>query len=50
MNEHFVKLIKDLAAPTLARIITRTEVKMNKKDVATKSVANPFIGAVKITT
>lgn len=29
-------------------ILTETEVRMNKKDVATKSVANTFIGATKV--
>ena len=50
MNEHFVKLIKGLNKPTLAKIITRTEVKMNKKDIDTKSKQNPYSGAVKVTT
>ena len=50
MNEHFVKLIKNLDKPTMAKIITRTEVKMNKKDIKTKTIQNPYVGAVKVTT
>jgi len=50
MYTNFVETIQALTAPTTARLITRTEVKMNKKDVATKSIANPYLGAVKITT
>ena len=50
MNEHFVELIKNLDRPTLAKIITRTDVKMNKKDVLTKTIQNPYIGVVKVTT
>lgn len=50
MNTKHIELIKSLKGPTLARIITRTDVKMNKKDVETKSIANPYVGAVKVTT
>ena len=50
MNEHFVELIKGLDKPTMAKIITRTEVKMNKKDIKTKTIKNPYVGAVKVTT
>lgn len=42
--------ISKLTGPTLAKLVTRTEVKMNKKDVETKTQANPYVGAVKITT
>lgn len=50
MYTNYVEAVKALEKPTLARMITRTEVKMNKKDVATKTIANPYVGAVKITT
>lgn len=50
MHTHYVEAIRELTKPTLARMITRTAVKMNKRDVETKSIENPYIGAVKITT
>lgn len=40
--------IKALTGPTKARITIDTEVKMNKKDVATKKIENPYLGARKI--
>lgn len=49
-TQQIIDTISKLQGPTLARMISRTEVKMNKKDVATKSNPNPYIGAVKITT
>jgi hypothetical protein len=42
--------VKGLTGPTRARIITRTPVKANKKDIATKTIVNPYTDAVKITT
>lgn len=50
MNTNYIEYIKSLTGPTLVKMITRTEVKMNKKDVETKTIANPYLGAVKITT
>ena len=50
MNQHFIELIKNLTGPTKAVIITRTEVKMNKNDTLTKTIKNPYLGTVKITT
>jgi hypothetical protein len=47
---HILQTISELNAPTLARMITRTEVKMNKKDVETKTTPNPFGTVYKITT
>lgn len=49
-TQEIIDTIAKLDKPTLARMITRTEVKMNKKDVATKSIPNPYVGAVKVTT
>ena len=43
-----VGLIKTLTAPTEFVLTIETEVKMNKKDVETKSELNPYIGATKI--
>ena len=40
--------IQALTGPTKARITIDTEVKMNKKDVETKKIANPYMGARKI--
>lgn len=47
---NFIETVKSLSGPTLALITTRTEVKMNKKDVATKTEANPYLGATKLST
>jgi hypothetical protein len=44
---NMIELIKSLEGPTKARITTVTDVKMNKKDVATKSKLNPYLGAQK---
>ena len=43
----FVDAVKELTAPTLAKVVINTEVKMNKKDVETKAIPNPYIGARK---
>lgn len=43
-----VELIKSLNKPTVAVIKTLTDVKMNKKDVETKSRLNPYLGAQKV--
>jgi hypothetical protein len=43
-----IGLIKNLTAPTEFVLTIKTEVKMNKKDVETKTEANPYIGASKI--
>ena len=39
-----------MTAPLHAQLVTRTPVKMNKKDVATKTIANPFDVVYKIQT
>ena len=43
-----VQVVKSLIAPTECILTIETEVKMNKKDVATKTEANPYLGATKI--
>jgi hypothetical protein len=44
---NIVDYIKNLTQETAIIIQTETEVKMNKKDVETKTEPNPYIGAVK---
>ena len=43
-----IEKIQALTGPTKARITIDTEVKMNKKDVETKKIANPYLGARKV--
>lgn len=40
--QNIIDAIKTLEEPTLARITTNTVVKLNKRDVATKTIANPY--------
>ena len=47
---NIIDLVKSLTAPTEAIITIKTEVKMNKKDVETKTEVNPYIGATKMST
>ncbi len=42
-----IEFIKGLTNETVIIIDTETEVKMNKKDVATKTIPNPYVGATK---
>jgi hypothetical protein len=42
-----IEIIKNLSTPTTAIVTTLTDVKMNKKDVETKSRLNPYLGAQK---
>jgi len=44
----YVETVKALTKPTLAIITTNTEVKLNKKDVETKTIENPYIGTRKL--
>ena len=45
-----VNFFTNYKAATRAVIVTRTPVKMNKKDVATKQIANPFAEVYKVQT
>ena len=47
---NIIDIIKSLNSPTEAIITIKTEVKMNKKDVETKTEVNPYIGATKMST
>lgn len=50
-QQDLVKYIKGLRSTQVATIVAITDVKMNKKDTATKSVANPFqLGVRKVQT
>lgn len=45
-----VDFFNHFKSPTRATIVSRTPVKMNKKDVATKQIANPFGEVFKVQT
>ena len=50
IQQSIVAMFTAITHPVVVTLVTRTAVKMNKKDVATKTIANPFDTVYKIQT